>query len=88
MNKAKKIARVFIVGAFVFFSLSFYSFYQVNSQVIGSEGFIHNSYIDEYDISNVNIQDIIEELISLGADINAKDIIYQNMLVLLFFNGI
>ena len=73
MNKAKKIAMVFIVGAFVFFSLSFYSFYQVNSQVIGSEGFIHNSYIDEYDISNVNIGDIIISTMTLPNYIAAME---------------
>ena len=62
MNKAKKIAMFFLVGAFVFFSLSFYSFYQVNSLVINSIDIVHNSYIENYDISNTEIDKLDETL--------------------------
>ena len=61
-NKTKRIATFFIVGAIVFFSLSFYSFYQVNSLVINGKNIVHNSYIGDYDISNVEIDRLNSKL--------------------------
>ena len=56
MNKAKKIATFFIVSSILFFTLSFYSFYKVNSLVFDNRSIIHNTYIEDYDLSNTSVE--------------------------------
>lgn len=70
MSIMKKIALFFITFAIVFFSLSFYSIYKVNSQVIKSVNKVqNNSYIGSYDISNVDLEDINLKLNEIEKDI-------------------
>lgn len=74
MNRTKKIALFFIVSAVMFFSLSFYSFYQVNSLVIDSNDRIHNSFIEDYDISNVEIEKIGYKLDEIEKNLTRKEV--------------
>ena len=76
MNKSKKIAMIFIVGAFVFFSLSFYSFYRVNSLVINGKDLIHNSYIGGYDISNVPLDSINNKINDVEKKILSNEVTF------------
>lgn len=76
MNKAKKIASFFIVSAVMFFVLSFYSFYKVNSLVLTNLNMIHNSYIDDYDISNTNIETLNKTLDDFEKQITSAEITF------------
>ena len=87
MSLTKKIALTFFVSAGLFFSLSFYSMYKVNSQVISSKNKIqNNSYVGEYEISNLEfnkfkekLNEIENELISqkITLKINDKEYTYE-----------
>ncbi len=58
MFKPRKIAQFLLASSIIFFILSFYSFYKVNSLVVNNESVVHNSFIEQYDISNVSINNI------------------------------
>lgn len=63
MSITKKIAFTFFATAALFFTLSFYSMYKVNSQVINSKNKIqNNSYIGDYEISNLEYVNFKEKL--------------------------
>ena len=76
MNKAKKIASFFIISAVMFFGLSFYSFYKVNSLVLTNINMIHNSYIDDYDISNTNLETLNQTLDSFERSLTSAEITF------------
>ena len=76
MNKAKKIALFFIISSILFFSLSFYSFYKVNSLVLDNRSIIHNTYIEDYDISNTSIEALNNKLNEIEKKITSKEITF------------
>ncbi len=76
MNKTKKISSCFIVSAVMFFVLSFYSFSKVNSLVLTNINMIHNSYIDDYDISNTNIKSLNKTLDDFEKHITSAEVTF------------
>lgn len=76
MNKTKKTAMFFIVSAFIVFSLSFYSMYHVNSLVIKNLNVAHNSYVVEYDISNVELDKLGSKLDEIEKQIVSSEIVF------------
>ena len=76
MNKTKKIAMCFIVSAFIIFSLSFYSMYSVNSLVVNNMNIVHNSYIVDYDISNIELDKLNSKLDEIENQIIKSEIVF------------
>ena len=76
MNKAKKVASFFIFSAVMFFVLSFYSFSKVNSLVLTNIDMIHNSYVDDYDISNTSIETLNKTLDNIEKTITSAEITF------------
>ena len=76
MNKTKKTALVFIVSAFIIFSLSFYSMYKVNSLVINNMNIAHNSYVADYDISDIELDKLSSKLDEIENKIVSSEIIF------------
>lgn len=74
MNLMKKLALFFITFAVVFFSLSFYSIYTVNSQVISSIDKVQkNSFIGKYEISDIELEEMVKKLNEIEKDITDKN---------------
>lgn len=76
MNKRRKTAIFFIVCAFIIFSLSFYSMYNVNSLVISNLNIVHNSSVAEYDISNVELDKLGSKLDEIEKKVVSSEIIF------------
>ena len=76
MNNHKRIALFFIIGSVLLFTLSFYSIYQVNSLVLDSRDKVHNSFISDYDISNVEIKELNNKLEEIQQDITGDEITF------------
>lgn len=75
----KKKIGLSLVGISIFlFVISFYSIYHVNSQVIENIDKVHNSYINNYDISNVEIKELGNKLDEIEKDL-IKDEITLNV---------
>ena len=88
MSMMKKISLFLITFGIVFFLLSFYSIYKVNSQVISNIDKVHsNSYVGKYDISDVELDNISTKLSEIENDIiennnikliiNGKEYVYK-----------
>ena len=73
MNK-KKIGLTFVLVAVLFFALSFYSMYQVNSLVINNIDKVHNSFVMDYDISDTKIDQINYKLDEIEKDLTKKEV--------------
>ena len=76
MNKTKKTAIFFVVCAFIIFSLSFYSMYKVNSLVVNNMNIAHNSFVAEYDISDVQLDKLGDRLDEIEKQIVSSEIIF------------
>ena len=75
MSKTKKIAAIFMLSAVLFFAISFYSIYKVNSKVVENQNKVqYNSYVGEYEISNTSKNDIYNKLSEIEDDLTSKDI--------------
>lgn len=70
----KKVGISFVGMAVIMFVISFYSIYQVNSQVIESIDKVHNSYVSNYDISNTSVEKLGNKLAEIEKDLTKDEI--------------
>jgi len=70
----KKIGLSLVGMSVLFFVISFYSIYQVNSQVIENIDRVHNSYVKDYDISNVEVKELGNKLEEIEKDLTKDEI--------------
>ena len=74
-NKSRKIASIFIIAAVLFFGISFYSIYKVNSKVLENKNNVqYNSFVGEYEISNTKKTDIYSKLSEIENDLTSKEV--------------
>ena len=70
----KKIGLSLVIMAVLLFVVSFYSIYQVNSQVIENIDKVHNSFVSNYDISNVEVKELGNKLDEIEKDLTKDEI--------------
>ena len=64
-----------MLSAALFFTISFYSIYKVNSKVVENQNKVqYNSYVGEYEISNTSKNDIYNKLSEIEEDLTSKEI--------------
>lgn len=77
MNAARKISIYLITTAVLFFTLSFFSIYKVNSLVVTNKDKTHYVYLSDYNISDVELEKISEELSKIEEEIINRDISFD-----------
>lgn len=73
MNKSKRMAVIFMGISFIFFSLSLYIIYGINTRInAGKDKVEINSFVGEYEISNTDFNKFKDKMDSIEKDLRSK----------------